>query len=87
MLLIRNQSLFTTSIDNELVMMDPEQGYYFSLNETAKIIWECLATPCSHAEIVKTIVEKFSIDETRCISDINPFIDEMIKHQLIEQVE
>lgn len=87
MRLIRNQSLFTTEIDNDLVMMDAEQGFYFSLNETGKTIWELLATPCSYNEIRDALMAKYQITESQCTSDIHPFIEEMIKHQLIEKLE
>lgn len=84
--LLRNQTLYTTEIDNDLVMMDAEQGFYFSLNPTAKVIWEVLASPTSYQDMINTLQNRYQLDEERCKSDINPFLQEMLKYRLIEQI-
>lgn len=86
MYLIRNQQLFSTEIDNDLVMMDVDQGYYFGLNETAKMIWELLETPTVYQDVVSALVTRYKVEETECVSDIDTFIQDMLKYRLIEQV-
>jgi hypothetical protein len=84
--LIRNNALFSTEIDQDLVMMDVDQGYYFSLNGTAKTIWELLDSPKRYLEIIQVLVEKYRMTAEQALADVEPFVLEMMSHQLIQQV-
>ena len=84
--LIRNNALFSTEIDQDLVMMDVDQGYYFSLNGTAKTIWELLDSPKRYLEIIQVLVEKYRMTLEQALADVEPFVLEMMSHQLIQQV-
>ncbi len=85
--LVRNQELFTTEIDDELVMMDVDQGYYFGLNETAKFIWELLDRPTPYQQVIYTLISRYQVEEGQCVTDMDLFIQDMLKHQLIERVD
>lgn len=85
--LVRNQELFTTEIDDDLVMMDVDQGYYFGLNETAKVIWQLLDRPTPYQQVIHALISRYQVDEAQCATDMDLFIQDMLKHQLIERVD
>ena len=68
---------------NETVMMDIDQGLYFGLENVAKDIWDYLATPHTVAELQHYLGEAYAVDEQTLTTDLQTFLAEMEKHQLI----
>lgn len=82
-LLVRNLNFFTAEIDNDLVMMDEEQGCYFALNSMARNIWELLAEPISYASLLQKLLATYEVDEQQCRKDLSLFLQESLKNDLI----
>ena len=79
----RNQSIFASIVDDELVMMDGEQGLYFGLNPVARKIWELLETPMSYEKLLDSLTRLYEVDREQCQRDIEPFLLKMIEHNLV----
>jgi hypothetical protein len=56
----------------------------FALNETGAFVWELLEKGLSEDEIVERIVNEFDVDITQAKNDIRYFLQELMKHGLIE---
>jgi hypothetical protein len=84
MILVRNQTIFGTQVDDDLVMMDEDQGKYFGLNPVARAIWEYLEKPKSYETLLEYLTENYEIDTEKCNNDIQPFLSEMIANNLIK---
>ncbi|OGT32039.1 MAG: hypothetical protein A3E87_10865 [Gammaproteobacteria bacterium RIFCSPHIGHO2_12_FULL_35_23] len=82
-MLTRNQSIFASAIDDELVMMDGDQGLYFGLNSVARKIWEILEKPTSYAELLSLLTSFYEVKFEQCQKELEPFLLKMIKHKLI----
>jgi hypothetical protein len=82
-MLIRNQQIFASEIDDEMVMMDGEQGLYFGLNSVARRIWEHLENPLAYGALLRALAEQYEVDETRCRADVEPFLRKMLEKRLI----
>ncbi|MBU1117982.1 PqqD family protein [Patescibacteria group bacterium] len=46
-------------IDGKITVLDPKQGKYFVLNETAGDIWRYLERPITEEDVVKKIFSKY----------------------------
>ncbi len=53
------------------------------LNETAKIIWECLEKGLSEEKIVDTLVKKSGAGRDEVLTDVREMIDEMSEAGLL----
>ena len=82
--LTRNQSLLSSEIDEDLIMMDGSQNSYFCLNPVGKTIWNFLDKPQTYANLLTQLTYVYDIDVTQCQQDIGPFLKEMFSHQLIQ---
>lgn len=60
--IVRRQSLLSTVLDGDLVMMDTEQGQYYGLNATASLIWAQLETPTRVEALIDTLVATYQGD-------------------------
>ena len=65
------------------VMLNFERGTYFGMNGVGSRIWELLHRPILVATIVEVICSEYDVDEQTCTSDIQRFLDEMIKNDLV----
>ena len=80
---IRNQEIVTANIDDDLVMLDVDQGKYFSLNPVAVRVWELLENTPSKNELCTILMEEFEVDAVQCQSEVQVLLDEMIALKLI----
>jgi len=80
---VRNSKTVSGRLEDEMVMLDIDQGKYFSLNQTATTIWGLLEKPMDIDEICKWLVEEYDVDMEQCTSEANEYIAEMLKLGLI----
>lgn len=83
----RNKKTISGKLHDELVMMDMDQGKYFSLNQTATVIWELLERPLTIEELCEKLTEEFEIDREQCEADTKQYLGEMMKLGLIRIIE
>lgn len=83
---MRNQHLLSSEIDEDLIMMDATQNSYFCLNSVGKAIWDFLDTPQTYTDLITQLTQTYDIDTTQCQQDIEPFLQALLKHQLIQVV-
>ncbi|OGT42724.1 MAG: hypothetical protein A3F42_06275 [Gammaproteobacteria bacterium RIFCSPHIGHO2_12_FULL_37_34] len=80
--LMRNPDIFSSEIDENLVVMDME-GNYFALNLTAQTIWELLENPCSYEQLLKYLFKTYDIESQPCRLDVETFLTDMLQYKLI----
>lgn len=55
-----------------------------NLNETGQFIWKCLENNTTINEVVEKVVKEYEIDNDTANKAVNSFIDELKKHDFIE---
>jgi len=58
-IIIRNNELFMSDIDDELICLDEKSGCYYGLNYIGKMIWEMIAGPLSVQKIIENLQEQY----------------------------
>ncbi len=79
----RNSSLVSSWLDNELVMMDADEGRYFSLNPTTSRIWEMLAEPTPVSHICDQLMDVYDVDRERCEAQVLKVVSDMHHQGLV----
>ena len=79
----RNSRTISGRLHDELVMMDLEQGKYFSLNPVATRIWELLETPSDIAEICKRLMDEYDVVPEHCRFEVEEHLAEMVRLGLV----
>jgi hypothetical protein len=70
-------------LGEHLVMLSIEQGAYFDLNPTARLIWESLASPRTLHELCMIIHEEYEVSEQCCTDAVKRFILELHKENMV----
>ena len=81
-----NQDISWRDINGELILLNIKTGGYFTLNDTARIVWLAIMEGKYIDYMVKQIKQDFQEEEAIIISDINKFIVSMRESSLIGEV-
>ncbi len=80
---LRKQETISAQIDDDLVMVDIEQGSYFSLNPVATRIWALLENPLSLQGLCDQLVAEYEVDAQKCEIEVAEHLSEMQKLGLV----
>lgn len=83
----RSADMMVADMDGELVMMDVDQGSYFSINAVGAHIWTQLETPQSVAALSDSVLHAFKVDDPAPVAqDIDRFLTDLATNKLIREV-
>ncbi len=80
----RNPSLTTAALDDELVMLDLEQGMYYGLDDVATAIWNELVEPQRVGDVCDALLEVYDVDLETCRVDTLAFVNELFAQGLVQ---
>jgi len=79
--------VLSSRIEEEVVLMSLEAGFYFSLDPVGSRIWELLEKqPATINELVDKLIDEYDVDRQMCLNDVRSFIDTMISKRLVVSV-
>lgn len=76
---IRNSKTISGRLHDELVMMDLDQGKYFSLNPVATRIWDLLEKPATADELCGLLLADYEVNEAQCRAEVEEHLTEMLQ--------
>jgi hypothetical protein len=74
-------------IDSEVVVIDLRTGNYFSLVESAAVIWASLVARPTHDEVAAFVGRVYDAEPETCFTTTGAFLDALIAEGLVVQVE
>lgn len=80
----RNSRTISGRLHDEMVMMDIEQGKYFSLNPVATRIWDLLENALTIDEICGYLADEYEVEMLRCRAEVGELLKEMERLGLVE---
>lgn len=86
-IICRKEGLETTELNDDIVMMDLDEGKYYALNSTAGAIWDKLQKPMSVSEIIDCLQKEYDIDDEKCYLDTIELLDSLKEAKLITTKE
>jgi hypothetical protein len=82
----RNSKFVSSYLDDELVMMDADEGRYFSLNPTTSRIWEMLAEPKRVSDVCKDLMNVYNVERAHCEAQVLSVLGKMRQQGLVLEV-
>lgn len=79
----RAEGFTTAPIHDELMMLNVEQGSYYSLDPIAAEIWMILEQPARVADLVDRLQRRYAVTPEQCQADVLEFLAEMQKNGMI----
>ncbi|MBL7198365.1 MAG: PqqD family protein [Candidatus Omnitrophica bacterium] len=72
-------------IDGEAVILNLDNGNYYSLNEVGTKIWEAINRQKSLGKILSLLEEKYQLPEKRLKSDLIGLVKDLEREKLIKK--
>lgn len=76
--IVRNPNVIAKKINGEFIILDPNQGNLYTLNETAQQIWNLTRKPLTITQIIEQINSKFLNENSKSKQEIMDFISKHI---------
>jgi hypothetical protein len=80
---VRNSKTISGRLHDEMVMMDIEQGKYFSLNPVATRIWDLLGSPLAVDKLCVVLIDEYDVEPERCKVEVEEHLAEMVRLGLL----
>ena len=83
-MMIINEDVVFTQIDEDIVMMDPENGAYHGLNTVGAELWNLLdSKPMVLNDMVSYLKETYELDDVIATTDVHAFVEAMLKQDFL----
>lgn len=63
------------AVDDDLIVFNPTTDTYFTLNRSAREVWELADGSRSASEIAATLAERYDVDLRQVLADISDIIN------------
>ena len=80
---VQSKQVVQSKIDDEVVMMDIESGFYFGLNSVASIIWELLKDGKTVDELADYLITEYDVSREQCLEETDILIKKMLDLKVI----
>jgi hypothetical protein len=80
---INEPAVISEVIEGEAIILNFESGTYYSLNESARSIWQDLAAGVTTALLAERLGSRYGPGVIPCAADIRGFVAELEREQLI----
>ncbi len=80
----RGDSVVWADVEGELVLLRPETGGYFALNETGADLWRLLADgPAAEQDLVGHLIDGYVVEPSLAAADVRRFLADLETHGLL----
>jgi hypothetical protein len=80
---INSSKIVHETIDGEVIIINFENGVYYSLNSAGTFIWSCIQKNFRVAEILDEIVKVYSGNQEEIKTEVLTFLNDLSKEELI----
>ena len=77
----------SAQIEGRTIVLNFEDGMYYSLDPVGARIWELVQSPQSVADILDAILGEFDVDAARCEGDLIEILTKLKELSLVEIVD
>lgn len=83
----RDENQLFSLIDDEVVMLNIENGEYYYLNEVGSNIWKLLENPTNLSQIILSLKELYDVSHVECTKDVLTYLVELTERNLIFRID
>lgn len=82
----RSETVPFARLDEELLAIDPQQRFLYSLNESGGRVWAALAEPTSVRDVCARLIEIYEVDAATCERAVIALLDQLREAGLVDIV-
>lgn len=79
----KHENVHHTTVDNDIIIMSPDDNKYYRLNSVGAKIWHMLASGEHHLELIAANIQAlYNISQEQAIHDTTAFVETMITKKI-----
>lgn len=79
--------VLATTVDDELVVLDPEGGTYHGLQGVGPFVWNLIQKPTTISRVVEAVAAEYDVSAVECEDEITAFVRDLLEADLAEVVD
>jgi hypothetical protein len=79
--------LLSTEVDNEMVLLNPASGKYYSLDDVGTRMWQLMAEHGQLKSVHQALLEEYTVDPEQLEHDLLDLTDKLAANGLLQIVE
>ena len=80
----RTDESLSATLDGEAVLLQPEAGMYYGMNDVATVLWERLEEPATVANLRAELRSEFDVEAAVADRDLRAFLADLEAADLVE---
>jgi len=85
--LVRRPGILHRLLEGESVLLDPDSGTYYALNEVASRVWELAADEPTLAEVLRTLLAEYEVAPATLREDLDSLLGRLVEEGLLDVEE
>ena len=81
---VASQNPVSANLAGEAVILDPDSGMYYGLNEVGARVWELIQEPKMVDEIRDALLAEYEVEPERCQQDLFALLQNLADKGLVE---
>lgn len=82
---LRADALEWREVEGEIVALDLRRSVYLAVNRTGAALWPLLVDGASRNALTARLRKEFEIEDDEAIADVDRFLAELRKNDLVEE--
>ncbi len=78
-----NPNILQSQNEGAVFMMDKKLTQYFGVDSVGLRVWQLFEKGRSIEAVCDKLVDEFDIGMHQCLTDIKPFVNELLKHDML----
>lgn len=83
---VRTEGLLSTTVDDELVVLNVRAGCYVAIDRIGRRIWELLESPWLVDDLIAVLATEFDADPSVIAADLAAFLHELERDGMVNAV-
>lgn len=84
-MLQRNGVVLWRELDGEAILLDPQEGCSYNLNQVGTFIWKRLDGTHSIESIAAALCEVYEVDYPQALKDVEQLVNELHTNKLLSE--
>lgn len=80
---VNESKVISETLEGETIIINLENGNYYSLNTTASVVWEMIAHRLSVGDMIEWIVGRYEVEREAAAEAVVQFIEYLVQDNLI----
>jgi hypothetical protein len=86
-IIAKNGDVSWRSIEGNCVLLHLVSGVYYTLDSVGRFIWESLDGEKPLADVLKEVLDRYDVEETKAREDLLEIVDDLLREELALTVE